>query len=120
MRSAKLKKLASTRLSDLKPANNQTKNNSTVEDEYEDIHEEVSSDPNYVEWSSYDEMYAIMPRFKPLDYWNKDSGVGSVIDIFFLSKEQHKKDTKDNFEGVNHKTHPTNKQEIIQAYESVF
>ena len=61
-----------------------------------------------------------MPRFKPLDYWNNNSGVGSVIDIFHSSKERHKKDTKDNFEWVNHKTHPTNKQEIIQAYESVF
>ena len=68
MQAAKLNKLKSTSLSDLKPAHNQTKNNSTVEDEYADIHEEVSFDPNYFEQSSYDEMYAIMPRFKPLDY----------------------------------------------------
>jgi hypothetical protein len=34
--------------------------------------------------------------------------------------EQHKKDTKDNFEWVNHKTHPTKKEDIIQAYESSF
>ena len=61
-----------------------------------------------------------MRSFKPLDYWNNDSGVGSVIDIFRFSKEQHKKDTKGDFEWVNHKTHPTNKIEIIQAYESVF
>ena len=73
-------------LSDLKPANNQTINDSTVEDEYEDIHEEVSFDPNYFEKNSYDEMYAIMPRFKPLDYWNNNRGVGSVIDIFCFSK----------------------------------
>ena len=75
-------KLASTRLSDLKPANNQTKNNSTVEDEDKDIYEAVSFDPNYFEQSSYDEMYAIMPRFKPIDDWNKDIEDGHVIDIF--------------------------------------
>ena len=50
-----------------------------------------------------------MPRFKPINDWNKDIDEGRVIDIFAYSKEQHKKDTKDNFEWVNHKTHPTNK-----------
>ncbi len=63
-------------------------------------------------------MYAVMPCFKPINDRNKDIDKGSVIDIFASSKEQNKKDTKDNFEWVNHKTHPTNKQEIIQVYES--
>ena len=63
-------------------------------------------------------MYAIMPRFKPSNDWNKDIDKGRVINIFTSSKERHKKDTKVNFEWVNHKTHPTNKQYIIQAYES--
>ena len=61
-----------------------------------------------------------MPRFKPINDWNKDIDEGRVIDIFASSKERHKKYTKDNFEWVNHKTHPTNKQEIIHAYESFF
>ena len=87
MQAAKLNKLTSTSLSDLKPAHSQTKNDSTVDDEDEDIHEAVSFDPNYFEQNSYDEMYAIMPRFKPLDYWNNDSGVESVMDIFRFSKE---------------------------------
>ncbi len=120
MQATKLNKLTSNSFSDLKPAHSQTKNDSTVEDEYEDIHEEISFDPNYIEQSSYNEMFAIMPHFKPLDYWNKEIGVGNVIDIFTFSMEQHKKDNKDDFEWENHKTHPTNKQEIIQAYESVF
>jgi hypothetical protein len=51
MRAAKLKQLASTSLSDLKPTHSQTKNDSTVEDEDDDIHEAVSSDPNYYEVS---------------------------------------------------------------------
>ena len=67
MRAAKSNKLTSTSLSDPKPATNQTQNNSTSEDEDEDIHEAVSSDPNYYEKRSYDEMYAIMPRFKPIN-----------------------------------------------------
>ena len=65
-------------------------------------------------------MFAIMPRFKPVDYWNKDIDEERVIDIFTSSRERHKKDTKDNFEWINHKTHPTNKQDIIQAYELSF
>ena len=65
-------------------------------------------------------MFAIMPHSKPVDYWNKDIDEGCVVDIFTSSREQHKKDTKDDFERVNHKTHPTNKQDIIQAYELSF
>ena len=52
MQSSKSKKLTSTSLSDQKPANNQTKNNCTFKDEDEDIHETVSSDPNYYEQHS--------------------------------------------------------------------
>ena len=65
-------------------------------------------------------MYAIMPRFKPVNYWNKDIDVGRDINIFTSSKERHKKDTKDDFEWVNHKTHPTKKEDIIEAYETSF
>jgi hypothetical protein len=61
-----------------------------------------------------------MPRFKPIDGWNKDIDVGGVIDIFASSLERHKKDTKDDFEWVNHRIQPTEKEDIIQAYESSF
>ena len=67
MQPSKLNKLTSTSLSVPKPATNQTQNNSTVEDEDGDIHKEVSSDPNYYEQSSYNEMYVIMPHFKPIN-----------------------------------------------------
>ena len=50
-----------------------------------------------------------MPCFKPINDWNKDVDVVDVIDIFAASKEQHKIDTKDDFEWVNNKTHPTKK-----------
>ena len=53
MRSAESSKLTSTSLSDPKPATNWTKTNSTVEDEDEDNHEEVSSGPNYYENVGY-------------------------------------------------------------------
>ena len=72
MQAAKLNKLTFTSLSDLKPTHSQTKNDSTVGNEDADIHEAVSFDPNYFEQISYDEMYAIMPRFIHLDCWNKD------------------------------------------------
>ena len=49
MRPSKSNKLTSTSLSVPKPATNQTQNNSTVENEDEDIHEAVSPDPNYLE-----------------------------------------------------------------------
>ena len=42
MQAAKSNKPTSTSLSDLKPAHSQTKNDSTVDDEDEDIHEAVS------------------------------------------------------------------------------
>ena len=87
MQSAKSNTLTSASLSDPKPATNHTQDGSTVEDEDEDIHESVSSYPNYFELSFYDEMYAIMPRFKPVNYWNKDIDEGRVIDIFFSSRE---------------------------------
>ena len=62
-----------------------------------------------------------MPRFKPIDGQNKDIDVEEgVIDIFASFLERHKKDTKDDFEWVNHKTQPTKKEDIIQAYESSF
>jgi hypothetical protein len=61
-----------------------------------------------------------MPRFKPINDWNKDIDVKRVIDTFAASLEQHKKDTKDDFEWVNHKTLPTKKEEIIQSYELFF
>ncbi len=55
MRAAKLNKLATTSLSVPKPATNQTQNDSTSEDEDEDIHETVGgSDPDYREIDSYD------------------------------------------------------------------
>ena len=91
MQHAKSNKLTSTSLSVPKPATNQTQNDSTVDDEDEDIHEEVSSDSNYYEQSSYNEMYAIMPRFKPINDWNKDIDVRGVIDISLLPQ---KNDTK--------------------------
>jgi hypothetical protein len=119
-RAAKSMKLTSSSLSVPKPANNQTQNNSSVDDEDDNIYEEVRSDPNSYEISSYDEMYAIMPCYKPINDWNKDIDAVGVIDIFAASKERHKKDTKDDFEWVNPKTHPTNKQDIIQAFESSF
>ncbi len=97
-------------MSDIKPTPSQTKNNSTSEDEDDDIHETVgSSDPDYREIDSFDEINAIIPWFKPSNDWNKDIQAAGVIDIFRLSKERHKKDTKDDFEWVNHKTHPTTK-----------
>jgi len=120
-RAAKSKTLLSTDLSNPKPATNQTRNDSTSEDEDEDIHETVgSSDPEYREIDSYDDIHTIMPWFKPSNDWNKDVDGADVINIFRLSKERHRKDTKDNIEWVNHKTHPTKKEDIIQAYESSF
>ncbi len=65
-------------------------------------------------------MYAIMPCFKPINDWNKDIDVVGVIDIIAALKERHKKDTKDDFQWVNHKTHPTKKEDIIQAFELSF
>ncbi len=116
-----MKKLTSTSLSVLTPATNQTQTNSTSKDEDDDIHEAVGSyDLDYREIDSYDEINAIMPWFKPINDWNKDVDVVGVIDIFATSKERHKKDTKDDFEWVNHKTHPTKKEDIIQAYELSF
>ena len=82
MRSAKSNKLTSTSLSDPQPANNQTITDCTFEDVDEDIYETVRSDPKYYEQHSYDEIYAIMPRLKLVNDWNKDIGKGSVIDIF--------------------------------------
>ena len=61
-----------------------------------------------------------MPHFKLVNDWKNNIDDQRVIDIFASSKEQHKIDTKVDFEWVNHKTHPTNKHEIIQAYESSF
>ena len=61
-----------------------------------------------------------MPRVKPINNWNKYIDVVGVLDIFAASLEQHKKVTKDDFEWVNHKTHPTKKEDIIQAYELSF
>ena len=61
-----------------------------------------------------------MPCFKPINDWNKYIDVKGVIDILAASKERHKKDTKYDFEWVNHKTHHTKKEDIIQAYESSF
>ena len=120
-RAAKSKKLLSTDLSVPKPATNQTRNDSTSEDEDEDIHEAVGSyDPDYQEIHSYDEINAIMPRFKPINDWNKDIDLVGVLDIFAASLERHKKDTKDDLEWINHKTHPTKKEDIIQAYELSF
>ena len=46
MRADKLNKVTSTSLSGLKPAHSQTKNDSTVDDEDDDIHEDVCSDTN--------------------------------------------------------------------------
>ena len=103
-----------------KPATNQTQNDSTIDDEDDDIHEAVGSyDPDYREIHSYDEINAIMPWFKPINDWNKNIDVKGVIDFFAASLERHKKDTKDDFEWVNHKTRPT-KKDIIQAYELSF
>jgi hypothetical protein len=61
-RAAKSMKLTSSSLSVPKPANNQTQNNSSIDDEDDNIYEEVRSDPNSYEISSYNEMYVIMPR----------------------------------------------------------
>ena len=72
MRSAKSNNLTSTSLSYPELANNQTTNDCSFEDEDEEIHETVSSDPNYYEQNSYDENFSIMPHFKPVNYWNKD------------------------------------------------
>ena len=82
MRAAKLKKLLSRDLSVPKPATNQTQNDSTSEDEDEDIHEAVGSyDLDYCEIDSCDEINAIMPRFKPINHWNKDVDVVGVKKI---------------------------------------
>ncbi len=93
---AKSNELTSTSLSDPKPATNQTQNDSSDDDEDDDIHEAVSSDPNNcdLEIHSYDEINAIMLRFKPINDWNEDIDVVGVIDIFAASLERHKKDTK--------------------------
>jgi len=82
MRPSKSNKLTCTSLSVPKPATNKTQNDSTVEYEDEEIHEEVSADPNYYEQSSYNEMYAIMPRFKPINDRNKDIGVNMLLTSF--------------------------------------
>ncbi len=104
-----------------KPATNQTQNESSVNNEDDNIHAPVGSyDPDYREIDSYDEINAIMLCLKSINDWNKDIDVVGVIDIFDASKERHKKDTKDDFEWVNPKTHPTKKQDIIQAYELSF
>ena len=78
----------------------------------------VSSDPSYYEQHSYNDFFSIMPRFKPVNNWNKCVDGRIVIDIFASSKERHKKDTIGRFEWINFKTQHTNKQEIIQACES--
>lgn len=120
-RAAKSAKLTSTSMSDSKPASNQTKTDSSVDDEDDDIHEAVGTyDSDYQDIPSYDVINTIMPRFKPIDDWNKDIDVEEVIDIFASSLERHKKDTKDDFEWVNHRIQPTKKEDIIQAYESSF
>ena len=64
IQSAKSNKLTSTSLSDPKPANNPDKNDCTFEDEDEDIHETVSSDPNYYEQHFYDEMFCSHALFQ--------------------------------------------------------
>ncbi len=94
--SCQIKKLTSTSLSVPKPATNQTENDSTSEDEDDNIHEAVGSyDPDYRKIHSYDEkINAIMPHFKPINDWNKDVDVVGVIDIFAASLERYKKDTK--------------------------
>jgi len=107
---AKSTKLTSTSLSVPKPETNQTQKKSTSEDEEENIHEAVGSyDPNFQEIDSYDEINAIMPRFKPINDWHKNIDVVRVLYIFAASLERHKKDTTDDSEWVNHKTHPTKK-----------
>ncbi len=71
-----------------KPATNQTQNDSTSEDKDDYIHEAVGSyDSDYREIDSYDEINAIMPCFKPINDWNKDIDVKSVIEIFAASLE---------------------------------
>jgi hypothetical protein len=82
---AKSNELTSTSLSDPKPATNQTQNDSSDDNEDDDIHEAVSSDPNNCDLeinSYYDEINA---RFKPINDWNKDIDVVGVIDIFAAS-----------------------------------
>jgi hypothetical protein len=91
-RAAKSKKLTSTSLSVPKLPTNQTRNDYTSEDEDDNIHEAVGNyDPDYPDIHSYDEINAIMPRFKPINDWNKDFDVEGVLDIFAASLERHKK-----------------------------
>ena len=49
----KIELVTFTSLSVTKSATNQTQNNSTVDDEDDNIHEVVSSDPDYCEIDSY-------------------------------------------------------------------
>ena len=67
LQAAKSKKLTSTSLSVPKPATNQTQNDSTIDNEDDDIHEAVSSDHDYLEIASYNEINAFMPHFKPIN-----------------------------------------------------
>ena len=99
MKAAKSNNLTSTSLSDPKPTTNQTHNDSTIDNEDDNIHEAVSFDHDYLEIASYDEINAIMPRFKPINDWIKDIDEVGIIDIFAASKEWHKKDTKDDLNG---------------------
>ena len=40
-----------------------------------------------VEQHTYDQMFAILPCFKPIDHWTRDEDSGHVIDIFHSSQE---------------------------------
>ena len=92
IQATKSKRLTSTSISDSKRAINQTQNESSVDNEDDDIHEAVgSNDLDYQEMYSYDEINAIMPRFKPINDWNKNIDVVRVFDIFAASLEGHKK-----------------------------
>ena len=104
-----------------KPATNHTQNDSTSENEDDNICEAVGSyNPDFQEINSYDQINAIMPCFKPINDWNKDIDVVRVLEIFAASLGRHKKDTKNDFEWINHKTHPTKKKTSSKLMNRLF
>ena len=65
-------------------------------------------------------MFVIMPRFHPINNWNKDGMSDKTLDIFHVSKECHKKDVQDNFDWINFKAPRVDKQAAIKAYQSKY
>ena len=79
----------STSVSNLKPAAKPSKMHSSSSSDEEDVVEEaVVANSTMWEQHSYDQNFAIMPRFKPIAEWNKDvDDDRTVIDIFASANE---------------------------------